>query len=104
MTRKQAFGAVAAMLMLAGCSKEKEKEEEPVALVQLAPMAREPIKRIIGRGCASRYRSIRDHAQDQCAGRKILCESRRSRSQGPAAGHLGESRPGGIRDGREGRL
>jgi HlyD family secretion protein len=39
--------AIAAVLMLFGCSKEKEKETEPVPLVQLAPVARESIKRII---------------------------------------------------------
>ena len=47
MTGKQSVGVVAAVLVLAGCSKDKEKEAEPVAHVQLAPVAREPIKRVI---------------------------------------------------------
>jgi len=41
------LAVVAAVLMLAGCSKEKEKETEPVPLVQLAPVAKQSIKRVI---------------------------------------------------------
>jgi multidrug efflux pump subunit AcrA (membrane-fusion protein) len=33
--------------LLAGCAKQAEKEAEPVPLVQLAPVARQPVKRII---------------------------------------------------------
>ncbi len=47
MTRTRILGAAAAAVLLAGCSKPKEKEEEPVPLVQLAPVQRESIKRVI---------------------------------------------------------
>jgi HlyD family secretion protein len=42
-----AVTAVFAATLLAGCSKEKESEAEPVLAVQLAPVAQEPIDRVI---------------------------------------------------------
>lgn len=47
MTGMRCVGAIAATLVVAGCSKQTEKEAEPVALVQLAPVARQSIKRVI---------------------------------------------------------
>jgi HlyD family secretion protein len=46
-TRSIAAGAVVLAIALAGCSKEKEKEAAPIVPVQLAPVSRQSIQRII---------------------------------------------------------